>query len=276
MTRSAAAAIHARRVSFRGLSTPATVGAGVTGEFVRGSTLAGRSASSVPLSTTSATVHSPTSPDSTLPLAPNESSLATPTVSQNVVACIKYARAWSKSASCHMPLAGRAAVPGEYVDIRAGEVGVWVCIPGAEWNENDSKNVSMLSTSRLRAPGGSFGCGEGRRCTRSAFPGGAYTDADEGVSGRESRETFFGVEGMWTESELEDRENAPKIDRGRPTRGEEGGEEDVARVRTLDAAPPQLAFRNGREMVVTRIVFLRRALSEIFSGTKLISTSNGR
>ena len=173
---------------------PATVGIGIAGlgACVRGSMLAELSASRAPLRTRSATVHSLPSP----PSGSNDGSLG-PTTSQNVLACMRYARAWSASGADHMPLTGRDALPGEYVDVLArAEVGVWLCMPGVEWNENDNKNVSRLSTRRLRAPGGSFGCEEGRRCTRNDFPRGRVASVDAGERGSESRERFCGVEGM--------------------------------------------------------------------------------
>lgn len=125
----------------------------------------------------------------------------------------------------------------------------------------------MLSTSRRRATGGARDAEAGRRWMRSALPGGAGI-----ICARDSDSPLWygGVGGMYTEVEL--RLKAPKMDCGR--RRMEA--EELVRERSVGAEGWTLDVRNGREMVVTSIEFLRRALSEIFSGMKLMNTSNGR
>ena len=89
---------------------------------------------------------------------------------------------------------------------------------------------------------------------------------------------------MYTELAL--RLNAPKIDSGR-ARGRRWlleDDEDVVRERMVGCAGGDggrgvgctVDVRKGREMVVTRMEFLRSALSGTFAGMKLMSTSKGR
>ena len=104
----------------------------------------------------------------------------------------------------------------------------------------------------------------------SALPGGASMSC---ARDNDSPLWYGGVGGMYTEVEL--RLKAPKMDCGRK-RWALTETDELVRERIVGAEGWTLDVRNGREIVVTRMEFLRSALSETFSGMKFMSTSKGR